>query len=258
MLLIGTQQGINSLYYDGFDPTFSVDPTSVLGYEVAMKAISSLPGGVSRVLDAQFNNYTKKSEEKAIYFCTASGRGYCNSMPLNYGSVLRDVYTGVILEQGGYTYGGKWDWLVLHEIGHLVDMCGIRVVYYWEPIWNLSTECSQIFDAKGELISTYANANEMEDFAEHFVYYVLGGTTFRERALSNVDLMDRYQFLRDNIFEGVEYEETTPPIEPPEWPPPPDIPPVSSNGVNWLPILALGTGLIIGVPLVYYMIKDHK
>ncbi len=44
-----------------------------------------------------------------------------------------------------------------------------------------------------------------EDFAESFAFYMLQGNVFRERAKNNIYLQQKYDFLREYIFEGVEY-----------------------------------------------------
>lgn len=205
--LIGTQQDANDIYYDGFDPTLTVDPILIdsteWSYQKAMEWLKLLPSNILRAFEPQYNNYTKIMETKAIYFSTAPNRGYALIMPRNYSSVLRDIYPGFILERER----SPWSRLALHEYGHVVDLIGTnRQGYYWQPIWDLADNINSIFDATGDLISDYAKTSSTEDFAEHFAYYVWSGMTFRNLAGGNPDLTERYDFLRNQLFFGVEYE----------------------------------------------------
>lgn len=209
ILLIGTHQDASDIYYDGFDESLTVDPTTVNGYEKAVEGLKQLPNHVIVAMEPQYNNYTKLMETKAVYFSTAPNRGYALIMPKDYSDkYLLGIHPGFILEQKSC----NWAKFALHEYGHTVDYLGITGEYKWETIWkNLSDERNRIFDAEGELISGYAKTNPREDFAEHFAYYVWKGTTFRERMPENLDLQARYYFLKDYLFQGIEYEEPPPP-----------------------------------------------
>jgi len=213
-LIYGTQQDANDLYYDGWNPALSCDPAVVPGYNEAINILKTLPDNVLRGLEPQYNNYTKKTEQKAMYCSTQPNRGYANDMPMNYdaeGKILRDVHTGFIMEQGV----SPWDKLAVHEAGHIIDLAGTnRGGYYWTPVqgWeDLADEINAIFDAQGDLISAYANTNSHEDFASHFCYYVWRGTTLRTKAATSTDVAERYNFLRDKMFLGIEYNDPLPP-----------------------------------------------
>lgn len=208
--LIGTQQDGMDIYYDGFDPAKVIEASQVPGFSDAMEALMLLPDYVSVAMEPQYNQYTKRTDIKAIYFSTKQGRGYMMEMPYGYGddsSVWVGGHPGFVLEQ---PITGN---LALHEFGHAVDNFGVRLRYYWQPIpgWSeLSAEANRIFDAQGMLWTSYANTTEREDFAVHFRAYVLSGEPFRS-ALSNPDLAERYSFLKDYIFQGVEYGVIIPP-----------------------------------------------
>jgi len=58
----------------------------------------------------------------------------------------------------------------------------------------------------GEFVSGYAKTNYAEDFAESFSAYLHSARIFRERAKSNIYLKMKYDFLKDNIFGGREYD----------------------------------------------------
>jgi hypothetical protein len=214
-LLYGTQQDANDLYYDGWNPALSCDPAIVPGYDLAINILKTLPDTVVRGLEPQWNNNTQRMEQKAMYCSTKPNRGYASDMPMNYpygtGTILRDCHTGFVLEQGV----SPWDKLAVHEAGHIIDLAGTnRGGYYWTPVqgWEgLADEINAIFDAQGDLISAYANTNSHEDFAVHFCYYVWRGTTLRDKAATSSDVAERYAFLRDKMFLGIEYSNPPPP-----------------------------------------------
>lgn len=203
ILLFGTSQDSRALYDDGFDEGLTVDPATVNGFGATMEALMLLPDYLLVAMEPQYNSHTEIVETKAIYFSTKFDPkpGYAIIMPRNYGDVLRDCHTGFVLEQE--LTGPQ----ALHEFGHIVDFCGITCPYYWEGIWeDLADLRNQIFDAEGDLMSDYANTNPAEDFAVHFDRYVSKGPIFRAKAQLNVDLQERYDFLKQYLFNGLEYE----------------------------------------------------
>lgn len=214
--LIGTQQDDSDIYYDGFDPAKVIEASQVPGFSNAIEALMLLPDYVLVVMEPQYNQHTKRTEIKAIYFSTKEGRSYAQPMPYGYGDyagIWVGGYPGFVLDQPITGY------IALHECGHIVDFLGVRTTwtsasYYWEPIPALSghaDEAIQIFDAQGVLWIPWANVNWAEDFAVHFEAYVWEGEPFRAAAFSNPDLAERYSFLKDYVFQGVEYGIIIPP-----------------------------------------------
>jgi hypothetical protein len=214
-LIFGTQQDLIDLYYNGWNPALSCDPAVVPGYDLAINILKTLADNVVRGLEPQWNNNTQRMEQKAMYCTTQPDRGMAYDMPMNYpygtGTTLRDCHTGFYLETGV----SPWDKLAVHEAAHTIDLAGTnRGGYYWTPVsgWEgLADEINAIFDAQGDLISSYAYTNSHEDFACHFCYYVWRGTTMRNKAVISSDVAERYAFLRDRMFLGVEYNDPTPP-----------------------------------------------
>lgn len=45
-----------------------------------------------------------------------------------------------------------------------------------------------------------------EDFAESFSAYVVSGISFRQAAAKNSTINDKYQWLRNNVFQGIQYD----------------------------------------------------
>jgi len=68
----------------------------------------------------------------------------------------------------------------------------------------------------GDFVSSYSVGwgsgsymTAYEDFAESFALYVNGGAVFRELARQHVYLKQKYDWLKQNVFEGVEYNTGT-------------------------------------------------
>ncbi|KKK49761.1 hypothetical protein LCGC14_3131800, partial [marine sediment metagenome] len=54
-------------------------------------------------------------------------------------------------------------------------------------------------------ISRYSSQNDLENFADHFAYYVIYPDKFQDRIKNDPLLVDEYEFLRDMIFDGKEF-----------------------------------------------------
>lgn len=61
--------------------------------------------------------------------------------------------------------------------------------------------------------SQQMNINYVEDFAESFATYVADGKDFREKASHNEVLRMKYDWLKNNVFHGVEYDTDIPRIK---------------------------------------------
>lgn len=55
-------------------------------------------------------------------------------------------------------------------------------------------------------MDVYSTANDAENFAQHFVDYILQGDEFRTRAQNDSLLKQKYDFFREELFDGEEYE----------------------------------------------------
>lgn len=56
-----------------------------------------------------------------------------------------------------------------------------------------------------DFVSGYAMSDPFEDFAETYAYYLLHGNEFRKLAKSNKTLLQKYNFMKNSIFNGKEY-----------------------------------------------------
>ena len=69
-----------------------------------------------------------------------------------------------------------------------------------------SSSFKKRIDNNDEFISGYSKANNKEDFAESFEAYILIGNIFRIRAQNNIYLQQKYNFIKNNIFYGKEFQ----------------------------------------------------
>ncbi len=122
---------------------------------------------------------------------------------------------------------------VLHEYGHYID--GVYNIYrspmkphcgsidtrpFYEINYDMSTYvdgCAmrRSDDDKG-WISTYGylggqvcsggKANPWEEWADAFANYVVSGKNFRRAASLNAIMALKYEWLKNNVFQGIEYE----------------------------------------------------
>ncbi|MBI2133418.1 hypothetical protein HYU11_01915 [Candidatus Woesearchaeota archaeon] len=110
---------------------------------------------------------------------------------------------------------------VTHEFGHVAgkryaEIKGVNSTlnFHFASIsFNISSsDPYSIFlslqrpDNDFEFVSSYAKSSSYEDFAESFNAYIQEGRIFRRLAESDTRLMRKYNFLKDNVFRGVEFD----------------------------------------------------
>ncbi len=200
--LVGVSKNSHDLYYTGYNTTTdSVNWKEIPNVLIAADALYQIPKNVLQVMDG-----------KTIYFSTEKGRSYTvlDSFP-DY-NVLVGLNRGIILEQNINPH------TVIHEIGHIIDYHGIKGIYNDEQniFKNSLDDRNEIFNVppedqsypnsvKSGYISTYSSVNDAENFAENFAYYVIHPNEFRERISNDVLLIEEYEFLKEHIFDNLEY-----------------------------------------------------
>jgi len=117
--------------------------------------------------------------------------------------------------------------VLVHEMGHIVDT-GLKTGDSWSgksefkdgsiPIYNndLSLRFYRISWLDDQTIKTeavaqdfvtgYAMTDPFEDFAESYNYYILHGKQFKEMAKYNVNLRQKFLYLKYFIFSGQEFD----------------------------------------------------
>lgn len=121
--------------------------------------------------------------------------------------------------------------VIAHEMGHIVDTSHLNSsesgketpfddrghpVYDDDPsvqVYSVSWEDNRSFTSSSAgFVSGYARSNPYEDFAETYAAYVLHGPLFRFTSSFNRDLQEKYDVMRDVVFEEVEYDFATEPL----------------------------------------------
>jgi len=117
--------------------------------------------------------------------------------------------------------------VLIHEIAHNVDYAylenedkeevspfkdGSLTLYESDPsidFYRISwkNNKSKVKTANNmDFVSGYAMSDPFEDFAESYTYYVLHNKDFRVMASSNEALLAKYQFMKNKVFNGFEYD----------------------------------------------------
>ena len=116
--------------------------------------------------------------------------------------------------------------VLIHELGHVVDLGGLKsknflkkspykdgkkIIYaddksvlFYEISWiNESEKRPEISDL--DFVGGYASNDMFEDYAESFLMYLEHGNEFRMLAKTNFILSQKYQFFREEVFQGKEF-----------------------------------------------------
>lgn len=124
--------------------------------------------------------------------------------------------------------------VLLHEMGHITDTGLLQgstssektsfddrgtLVYTDDPsadFYSISWENNSSFTSpETGFISGYAMTSPFEDFADTYAAYILHGPLFRFYAARDTDLKAKYEFMKETVFDGVEFnfeDEKLPPI----------------------------------------------
>lgn len=196
--LVGTNKDAKHLAKWGFiADKDGVDLKDVPRVLIAANALYKIPDSVLEVM-----------KDKTIYFSTEYGRSKSIHSAWGPNSLNR----GFIIEQN------VRDANVIHELGHIVDVHGIQGSFEDKQniFINAKDERDKIFQVSVKYepkepgaplghISRYSSQNDLENFADHFAYYVIYPDKFRDRIKNDPLLVDEYEFLRDQIFDGKEF-----------------------------------------------------
>lgn len=169
---------------------------------LAYKALVALP-----------EKHVEQLEELYFYYSPGAHRGYggTNKILLRCMDMSDEEFVAVLV----------------HEMGHVVDtglfegkpsagesgfVDGEVPIYkddesleYYEISW--SDENDMRGDSERlDFVSGYGMSNPYEDFAEAYAMYVLNGEGFREFAESDNEIKAKYLFMREVVFNGVEYD----------------------------------------------------
>lgn len=117
--------------------------------------------------------------------------------------------------------------VLLHEMGHITDTGLLQsadftsvektsfddrgtLVYNNDPsadFYSISWENNSSFKSPEiGFISGYAMTSPFEDFADTYMAYILHGPLFRFYAARDIDLKAKYEFMKETVFDGVEFD----------------------------------------------------
>ena len=194
--LVGITKDANEVYYQGLYSNETVPLDEVPQWWEVKKGLKKIPDSVLEVMN-----------DKTAYLSIKQGRGY--AMATDW---LEGTTAGFILEQQITEYQA------VHELGHIVESNGVKgdgdKKAHIFP--KAETESDRIFEVTEPynpnltapppgFIDVYSSANAGENFAQHFMSYVLKAEKFREQMKNDSLLKEKYDFFKKWIFEGKEY-----------------------------------------------------
>lgn len=200
--LVGVNKSVNDFYYNGSKPEDFLPFEQVPDILQVANGLYKLPDDLTAVMRG-----------KAFYLSYLSGRGYTVLDSAPEQGILAGLKRGSIIEQP------LTEEQVIHEFAHILDYHGIRGMYEddknnWK---HLDGQRAQVFvvpfsydpnlsSPPNGYIDVYSTANEAENFAQHFMYYVLHGAEFREKTSRDLRLREKYLFFKEQLFNGREYD----------------------------------------------------
>lgn len=157
----------------------------------AIKIVYDVPDDVLHFLNGKTLYISQKEGRSLTYI--QSNVGY---------SQVNGLHDGVIFEQPFSKY------TLVHEIGHIVEheLTDLRIISIKKEIFNNEFQNLTRSMQNEGFITPYSKINENENFAEHFVNYVLNAEKFRIMSEHNLILKAKYDFFRDYVFDGLEFE----------------------------------------------------
>ncbi len=199
--IVAVNKSVNYFYYNGSKPDDFLDARGVPNLLQVANGLHKIPEDLLKAMNG-----------KTLYLSYQRGRGYTilNSFPEQH--ILADMARGSIIEQP------LTEQQVIHEFGHILDYHGIRGIYndeenHWK---NLDQKRARIFNvsfpydpyvptSQAGYMDVYSTANDAENFAQHFTFYILNGEDFRELAKNDTLLKEKYEFFKNELFHGREY-----------------------------------------------------
>ena len=191
IFLVGINKSSKTLAMDGYDPiTDEILLNDVPNVLIAAELLYTIP---DKVLESM--------KGKTFYFSTENGRGLA-LISSHYRSI-ENMNDGMIIEQNINPHS------VIHEVGHSLDFDKYYDNYQNHSIKNSLFEVvldeQNYLDLPDGYVSYYSLTDSVENFAEHLAFYVVSGDEFREMAQNDVLLEKKYNFLKNYVFDEIEY-----------------------------------------------------
>ena len=179
--------------------------------EIAADKVENCKSLIESTLTALPKDLTTSLDEMKLFFAKRSPRGLSNShlIELQCSELSDDEIVSVLV----------------HELGHIVDLGKLKgdalapsgfadgkikipaddpSVEFYQLSWRNEYEKKYLAERQ-DFVSGYAMSDAFEDFAESFNFYILHGEDFRAIKTESPILTKKYEFLKNKIFEGVEF-----------------------------------------------------
>ena len=199
--LVGVKKNAHDLYYKGVAEEDFMPIADIPNLLEVAKGLYEIPDSQLEVM-----------EGKTFYLSNLPGRGTVVTASWPDKNILVNVDRGVILEQR-FTKRQT-----IHEFAHILDFHGIQGIYkdqknYWPYLMGVRDEIFAVpfkYDPKLQVLppgymDVYSTANAAENFAQHFMYYILYGPEFRKKAQGDELLHKKYAFFKKDLFNYLEY-----------------------------------------------------
>ena len=180
--------------------------------EIKKVEVENCKALLEKTLTAIPENLTTSLDEFKLFFSKRSPRGLSNShlVELRCANLEEAEIVAVFI----------------HELGHIVDLGKLKgasfapsgfldgklkvpaddpSVAFYKLSWR-DEETQKYLAERKDFVSGYAMTDPFEDFAESFNFYVLHGADFRAIANESTVLAKKYDFLKDKVFSGLEFE----------------------------------------------------
>ena len=185
--LIGINKNSDTLLQYGFDPSFD---------EISIDVVPNVLNA-AEILYKIPDNLLETMNGKTFYFSTENGRGL--ALISSYHKPIENMNDGIIIEQNIDPY------YVVHELGHIIDLEQSQN-HMKNKLFDLNFIDNQDNEKMPNgYVTYYSLTSSEENFAEHFAYYVVNGEDFRGIAETDTLLDKKYNFLKNYVFEGIEF-----------------------------------------------------
>jgi hypothetical protein len=166
---------------------------------------------VEQTLRALPNELTASLDDLTLFFSNRNPRGLSNSHVLELrcaGLSDSEIVSVLVHELGHVTDLGAFTGNSPNPSGfrdgHIVIRADDASAKFYALSWT--DEKTKKFSANRlDFVSGYASTDPFEDFAESFDFYILHGTDFRMLAGESKVLQAKYDFLKNQVFAGQEF-----------------------------------------------------
>jgi hypothetical protein len=199
--LVGINETAKDLYYKGLAEEDFLPIADIPNLLEVANGLYEIPDSLLEVM-----------EGKTFYLSNQPGRGTVVTASWPDRNILVNVDRGCILEQR-FTKRQT-----IHEFAHILDFHGIQGIYkdqkdYWPYLKEVRDEIFGVpfaYDRNRTTLppgymDVYSTANPAENFAQHFMSFILYGDEFRKKAQNDLLLQKKYDFFKKELFHYLEY-----------------------------------------------------